>query len=949
MRYLFTHRKVVLIVLLIFVAAGILISTFHPTPIDYSTQVKPIINKKCIACHGGVKQQGGFSLLFREDALGKTKSGRPAIIPGDASASEFIKRIKSTDPEERMPYKHEPLSKEEIKILEDWVDQGAKWGEHWAYVPVQQQELPSGGQGFFSRGKKNDWGNNGVDAFVLQQLKEHQLSPAEQADKSTLLRRVSLDLTGMPAPASLTAKYMNSTGPDGYVQLVDSLMASPHYGERWTAVWLDLARYADTKGYERDDYRNMWRYRDWLINAFNSDKPYNVFLTEQLAGDLLPHPSDEQLIATAFHRNTMTNDEGGTDNEEFRTAAVMDRVSSTWEGLLGTTFSCVQCHSHPYDPFRHDDYYKFLAFFNNTRDEDTQADYPLLRHFSDSDRMQLDSLSAWLALHATMSEKETVLKFLKTWQPSINSLTADRLINAEISDSKWFALRNNGSGRLRNVCLTGTDELVLRLQQFVKGGVLRIRMDSVSGPELVRINSDDHPVPDWYNRRVGFKRVEGYHDLYFEYSNPALKDKPNASGLMFDWFYFGKTFPGKGQPGFERAAAQYWWLAGAATDNTPIMDENPVTMRRTTQVFERGNWLMKGARVEPDVPHSLNPMPADAPRNRLGLAMWLTSKQNPLTARTLVNRVWEQLFGKGLVETLEDIGSQGAQPTHRALLDYLSYRFMNEDGWSIKKLIREIVLSATYQESSIASPASQSADPDNRWYSRGVRVRLSAEEIRDQALSVSGMLSEKLGGPSVMPYQPEGIWLSPWNGRNWQKSKDGDQYRRGIYTFWKRTAAYPSMITYDGVSREVCSARRIRTNTPLQALVTLNDPVYFEAAEHLALEAVRQFPGDENAQIRWCYHRAMGKEIGDRQLLVLKELYRTTADQFRKDPAGMHKMVDSVFKMGEGAALGKTGGTAGKMVPGAMIPGRTEQDTAMAALIMVANTVMNIDEFITKN
>lgn len=318
MRYIITHRKLIGIVLLIVVVAGVLVSTFHPTPIDYSTQVKPIINKKCIACHGGVKQQGGFSLLFREDALGKTKSGHPAIIPGDASASEFIKRIKSTDPEERMPYKHEPLSKEEIKILEDWVDQGAKWGEHWAYVAVQQQEPPADSRGFFSwisgrkngGGNQNGWGNIGVDAFIWQRLKEHDLSPANPADKATLLRRVSLDLTGMPAPASIAEKYMNSTGPDGYTQLVDSLLASPHYGERWAAVWLDLARYADTKGYERDDYRNMWRYRDWLIDAFNHDKPYNVFLTEQLAGDLLPHPSDEQLIATAFHRNTMTNDEG---------------------------------------------------------------------------------------------------------------------------------------------------------------------------------------------------------------------------------------------------------------------------------------------------------------------------------------------------------------------------------------------------------------------------------------------------------------------------------------------------------------------------------------------------------------------------------------------------------------------------------------------------------------
>src|SRR6188768_3676441 len=352
--------------------------------IDYNTQVKPIFNKKCIACHGGVKAKSNFSLLFREDAMKPAKSGKYPIVPGYPGKSEMIRRITEKDEEERMPYKHDPLTKEEISILKKWIKEGAKWGEHWAYVPVKKPGLPE---------IKNEWIRNEIDQFVYQKLEEEKLTPSTEADKQTLLRRVSLDLIGIPAEENIAKKYLNDSSDKAYENLVDDLLSSERYGEKWTSMWLDLARYADTKGFEKDPGRNIWPYRDWLINAFNNDKPYNDFLIEQLAGDLMPNPDDAKYIATAFHRNSMTNDEGGTDNEEFRTAAVLDRVNNTWESFMGTTFACVQCHSHPYDPFKHEEYYKFLAYFNNTRDEDVDTEYPLLKNFNEEQKKELDVLT----------------------------------------------------------------------------------------------------------------------------------------------------------------------------------------------------------------------------------------------------------------------------------------------------------------------------------------------------------------------------------------------------------------------------------------------------------------------------------------------------------------------------------------------------------------------------
>jgi len=369
-------KKFIVIAILVACLPGVYFLFFKHEPIDFNTQVKPIFNKKCISCHGGVKKEAGFSVLFREEALGNTASGKPAIIPGKPAESELIRRINHSDPEERMPYRHDALSEEEIGVLSQWIKEGAEWGQHWAYTEVKKTPVPD---------VEDRWIKNDIDRFIFEKLQEEKLTPSTMADKATLLRIVSLDLTGLPPTETIANKFLNDNTEKAYENLVDDLLKDEAYGERWTALWLDLARYADTRGYEADRSRNIWKYRDWLIKAFNEDKPYNNFLIEQLAGDLMPGADDEKFIATAFHRNTMTNDEGGTDNEEFRTAAVLDRVNTTWSALMGTTFSCVQCHSHPYDPFRHEEYYQFMAFFNNSRDEDTHSEYPVLRQYDSSD------------------------------------------------------------------------------------------------------------------------------------------------------------------------------------------------------------------------------------------------------------------------------------------------------------------------------------------------------------------------------------------------------------------------------------------------------------------------------------------------------------------------------------------------------------------------------------
>jgi hypothetical protein len=908
----FSFSRKILIVAILVIAAGLFtyFSFSASSKIDFNTQVKPIFNKKCIACHGGVKAKSDFSLLFREDAMKPAKSGKYPIVPGKPGESEMIRRITNRDPEERMPYKHEALSKDEIKVLKQWIKQGAEWGEHWAFIPVKKEEIPD---------HSDKWIKNEIDQFVLDKLKQEKLKPSIETDKSTLLRRVSLDLTGLPPVETIAKKFLSDNSDKAYEDLVDNLLATNAYGERWTSLWLDLARYADTKGYEADRARTIWRYRDWLIKAFNADKPYNDFLIEQLAGDLLPDPDDAKYIATAFHRNSLTNDEGGTDNEEFRTAAVVDRVNTTWSVLLGTTFNCVQCHSHPYDPFRHEEYYKFMAFFNNSRDEDTENEYPLLRQYNTSDSLKLRQLTEWLTQNASTSKAKEYYTFLKTWQPTINSLQCDDYVNAVLLEI-YAGIRNNGSCRLKNVVLDNKQKILFRYLNKHNDAKWFIYLDSLKGPLLKTISLSD-TKNQWKIAEAALPLTTGKHNLYFRYYSPSLKDSLET-GVLFDWFQFGEDFPGKGKTGYDTAYKHFYDLMNAKVETTPVMLENNKEQFRTTHIFERGNWLVKGNEVLPDVPHILPPLPANAPKNRLGLAMWLTDKKNPLTARTMVNRLWEQLFGYGLAETLEDLGTQGMPPTHKALLDHLSWQLMSDFNWSIKRLLKEIVMSATYRQDSKTTTELQQKDPQNKLYARGPRIRLSAEQLRDQALAISGLLSNKMYGRSVMPYQPEGIWRSPYNGSKWQLSNGEDQYRRALYTYWKRTAPYPSMISFDGAGREVCATRRIRTNTPLQALTALNDSAYLVLARGFAYRIKELNKTGFEKQIEKGYELMFYKPITENRKQALIELYKKSLAKFKNDKDATCEMIGVMDK---------------------------HNNPETAALVVVANTMMNLDEWVNKN
>lgn len=903
--------------ILLFAAFAWLVLACDQRKIDFSAEVKPILNKRCISCHGGVRQNGGFSVLFREEALDTTESGKYAIIPGDPGHSEMIRRIRSEDPEIRMPYKEEPLTKEEIRILTTWIDQGAAWGEHWAYVPPQPVEVPPLNRRLLSTtdGAEPVRTTNEIDHFILQKLDDKGLTPSPEADKATLIRRVYLDLTGLPPTPEQAQAFFDDAGNDAYEKVVDGLLASPHFGEKWASWWLDLARYADTKGYEADPSREIWRYRDYVIKSFNADKPFDQFTIEQLAGDLLPDATDDQIIATAFHRNTMNNTEGGTSDEEFRIAAVIDRVNTTWEVFQSTTMSCVQCHSHPYDPIRHAEYFKSFAYFNNTRDEDVSGEHPLLRTYHPADQKKLEAVTAWMRQQGSEARAAEAARFLKTMEPKIHAHVCDQFENGALNGHKWLSVRSGGSARMKQVNLSGKTHLYVNYAMRKPGGSFEIRKDALDGAVIasVRLNKiAGSRVID-----IPLKPATGVHDLYFVFQNAAL-DK-NESVCTIEWFSFQGDLPGRDAAGFAAVKSTFLDLLNVNTGTTPVFVESTGEQKRETRIFVRGSWMKQGAPVTPGVPEVFNTASVRDPGDRLGFARWLVSKENPLFARTIVNRLWEQIFGFGIVETLEDFGSQGAAPTHPLLLDWLALRMRVDHQWSMKKLLRDIVLSATYRQQSHVTAQALEKDARNEWLARGARVRLSAEQIRDQALAVSGLLSGKMYGPSVMPFQPEGIWMSVYNGEAWTQSDGEDQYRRGVYTFIKRTSPYPSTIMFDGSSREICVSRRIRTNTPLQALVTLNDPVFVEAARGLAKRMMRADSTSTDGAIAAGYRLLTFRDIPQQKRDILREFHQEALAAYQADTAAAHAITNN-----------------------------ENGSRQFAAMTMVANVLLNLDEVIMK-
>ncbi|MDO1449281.1 DUF1553 domain-containing protein [Rhodocytophaga aerolata] len=913
-KYFYTSLSILLIAVTAYLSC-----TRQPSDsIDFNADIRPILNTKCISCHGGVKESAGFSLFSREDALRKTDSGKPAIIPGDPDNSEFMRRLTSQDTEERMPYHAQPLSTEEIAKLKEWIKQGAHWSKHWAYIAPQKPSVPAD-----TSGKAI----NPIDNFIWAKLQQQGLTPMPEASKSVLLRRLSLDLTGLPPTEIEVQVFTNDTSSQAYEKQVDRLLASPHFGERWAAMWLDMARYSDTKGYEKDQYRNVWRYRDYVIKSFNEDKPFSEFTIEQLAGDLLPQPTEEQLIATTYHRNTANNDEGGTDDEEFRTAALLDRVSNTWEVWQGVTMSCVQCHSHPYDPIKHEEFYQSMAFFDNTRDEDVPSEAPTLVHFDPADELKITQLKDWVkqALPPTQQQQELdrMESLVRIGEPKIHPHTFDQLTNAALIDGKYLGGGHDGFARLKGIDLTGKTNLILNISTR-NGGTLKIRKDRLDGEILA-----EYKVPQSVNGKrqpaqreiISIKQTSGKHDLYFVFQNSSLK---NAQDYVFqiDWILFTDLPQTIDKAEYAKAKETLLQLLNANAEKTPVMQENPAEFRRRTHMFDRGNWLTKGKEVQPGTPEIL-PSFDSYPKNRLGLAQWLVSPENPLTARVTVNRFWEQLFGYGLVESMEDFGSQGTQPSHPELLDWLAMNFQRQQGWQVKKLLKLMVLSHTYRQSSVTSPELIEKDPANRLLARGPRFRLTAEQVRDQALSVGGLLSQKMYGKSVMPMQPEGVWKVVYSDMKWETSPGEDAFRRAIYTFWRRSSPYPSLLTFDAAGREICVSRRIRTNTPLQALVTLNDTVYLMAARGLAqkMQMAEEVP---EKQIAAGYYSALFRQVPEAKLKLLTKFYHEADTFYKQNP---HQVV---------SFLGKETYSTNRNPP------------QLAALTLVANAILNLDEFVMK-
>lgn len=891
---------------------------YSHTAVDFSTDVKPILNKHCISCHGGVKKNAEFSLLFEEEAFASTESGLPAILPGDVKSSSFIQRLHEKDPELRMPYNKPALSKEEIDILTRWVKQGAQWGKHWAYKPIEKSEVPKSTL-WASPTKDSDTNffRNEIDHFVSEKLKKQGLTPSPEAEHMTLLRRVSLDITGLPPSEELADQW--KLEQISYENLIEQLLAKETFGEKWASWWLDLARYSDTKGYERDVSREIWAYRDWVIRSLNNDMPFDKFTIEQLAGDLLPDPTLDQLTATAFHRNTMNNDEGGTEDEEFRVAAVMDRINTTFEVWQSTTIACVQCHSHPYDPFQHEDYFQLMAFFNNTRDEDTHAEEPKLKFYKEEDNETIEEIKAWVKARGSDEAVRQAENFLLYQEPKYHAHDCEDFVNGELIDTKWLGLWDDGSCYLRNVHTGGSSYLYLNYWTGNEGSKLTIRLDGPEGEILSQFI-----LPKTNGRtihKVPFKPVNGKVDLYLHMENKNLGKQQSTSTI--NWFAFVDLLPGKEELDYKDIDQAFSKLLNTSTPTVPIMIENPDFMRRETKVFERGNWLMLGESVKTNVPQQLNSWKEEWPENRLGLAYWLTDSTNPLTARTIVNRVWAQLFGRGLVATLEDMGTQSEDPSHREMMDWLAWRLIHEHQWQLKGLISDIVLAGTYRQSSISSPELHEKDPQNKWYARGPRFRMSAEQIRDQSLAVSGLLSSRMYGKGVMPPQPDNVWQTVYNGESWTTSEGEDRYRRAVYTFLKRTSPYPSFISFDAGSREVCTINRTVTNTPLQALVTLNDPVYLEAAFHLATAMKNLYPNDPQKAIAYGYEKALYIPIPPAKLEALKELYKYAEEGFNANSEDM----DDFLSFSED----------------------NEKSPALAALMVVANAILNLDEFLTKS
>ncbi|MDX2151955.1 MAG: PSD1 and planctomycete cytochrome C domain-containing protein [Bryobacteraceae bacterium] len=983
------------------------IETLAPQRVDFARDVEPILKANCYACHSAANAQSQLRLDAKAGALRGGMSG-PVIVAGRSADSRLIHRVTGAGGEQRMPLKGTPLSEDQIATLRRWIDLGAPWPDdgkalelkqHWSYVKPRRPAVPAGFK-------------HPIDAFVATRLSREGLKPSAEASKEKLIRRLSLDLTGLPPSPQEMDDFLADTRPGAYERLVDRLLASPHYGERWARPWLDLARYADTNGYEKDLSRRMWKYRDWVVHALNRDLPFDHFTVEQIAGDLLPDATNEQKIATGFHRNTMFNEEGGVDKDEAHHEVLIDRVNTTATVWLGATLACAQCHNHKYDPFTQKDYYRFYAFFNNSWfweksygdtskkniERELTLPTPEQEQLTTQLRAEIDALDKQLKTHTPQLAAEQkkwerdLLKLASKWktlQGSARAESATRLVaqpdgsvlatGANPQSDRYLveapaplkritALRvealphstlpRGGPGRdiygnfvLTDVVMEVNGQPVRwRLARADQGSVRNLatadrkhlwtvdasREETRVPRQLLLIPESPLVLPSKSILRVALLHQSEFHGQgmgRFRIS-VADVDQPErtvqvsaANRVLLSIPPDRRTDKQRTQledayravaPSLDDArkqlAALRRRLDAAGIDVALVMEDRPGGAPSAPMRI-RGSFLSPGEIVTAGVPSAFPQLPEGARPDRLALARWLVSPDNPLTARVHVNRIWEQYFGRGLVETSEDFGSQGERPSHPELLDWLALEFM-ERGWSQKALHRLIVTSATYKQDSRVTPDLLQRDPYNRLLARGPRFRMEAETVRDAALMSAGLLSRKIGGPSVFPYQPEGVWDLPYSNEKWVMSKGEDRYRRGLYTFARRTAPYPSMLTFDAPSREFCAVRRVRTNTPLQALTTLNDPVFFEAAQAMAARVLKEAGSRSRDRAVYAFRLVTGRQPNPNELdRLLSALHRELA-YFKERPAEAAKIA-------------------------------SEPETA--AWTMIANVLLNLDEALTKD
>jgi hypothetical protein len=998
-----------------------------PDHIEFNRDIRPILSENCYSCHGpdAGQRKANLRLDTKDGFLTAIKNKFP-VVPEHPERSELFRRITAEKPDERMPdpgsNKH--LSARQIALMKKWIEQGAAWQGHWAFTAPMRPTVPD---------QESKWAHNPIDRFIESRLYAENLAPAAEADKTTLIRRVTFDLTGLPPTLAEVDAFLADSSPEAYDKVVDRLLANPHYGERMALDWLDASRYADTHGYHIDSGRDMTRWRDWVINSFNNNKPFDQFTIEQVGGDLLPNATVDQKIASGFNRNAMINFEGGAIPEEYLTQYLIDRVSTTSTVFLGLTLNCCQCHDHKFDPFTQKEFYQMYAFFNGIKENglDGQAGNaaPILKLPNADQKSELSKLVAQITpLEKKLTAPDDALDAAQlAWEKSLTDVSAgqwttvaagkmssesgatlapqpdgsifvdgapaatdvytiellassDKVASIRIEALPDERLQANGPGRSPNgnFVLTaarasiGDKPLTLSAanadysqDRFVASSLVRPNARSgwaifpeVGKPHSLMLGLKE-PTTEALSLKLEFKSNFANHEIgrFRVYvSSQPLPDRkmmpapitkilalapdhrsPQETIDLRSWYR------GQMVDEFKPVAKE---LASLRKQRDKFEAEIPSTMvmeemakPRDTFILVRGQYDKFGEKVSPNTPAALPPMAANASHNRLGLAEWIVDRGNPLTARVTVNRIWQTFFGAGIVKTPGDFGTQGDVPSHPELLDWLAVQFRDGDAdtraWDVKALVRLIVTSATYRQSSHVTPAMLAADPEDRLLEHAPRFRLNAEFIRDEALADGGLLDSRIGGESVFPYQPAGLWEelmsrsdgAKWTAQTYTQSHGPDLYRRSMYTFWKRTSPPPALSAFDAPDREVCAVKRTRTNTPLQALVMWNDPTYMEAARKMAERVMlADHPSVENRIID-AFRIATGRKPTDKEVTVLKKVFDAQLDGYRNNPAAVQK----VLSIGEA-------------------PRNTELDqTRLAAWTMVCSTILNLDETITRS